>query len=249
VVSLTVAAVVKKITWADQLLPNKNERVVTAAPSDQESDQRVVTAAQEKLRKDLFTWRNAYSVLQAKKDSILNKNNNDLFLMADLCSGGCLDTIASMRVGFKPIWASEIDRAQARMYKDLTGYECLGDTFGTAVKNAVRVHYIKSGQPCTNWARSGKGDGIQGETGWMFVKQTEVILNKMPQAFRLEISDNALNVDKGKAVKLVTQQLEAKYALYQRLIEMWRFGDPSNRKRLFIIGFDLRLGQVAHDFK
>jgi site-specific DNA-cytosine methylase len=232
-VNLTVAAVVKSITWADQLpqSSNKNREV------------------QEKLKIDLSSWRNAYSVGQAKKDSVNNNKNMEIFTMADLCSGGCLDTIAAMRVGFKPVWSSEIDQAQARMYKDLTGNECLGDTFGAAVKNADRVHYIKSGQPCTDWARSGNGKGASGETGWMFVKQTEVILSKMPQAFRLEISDNAVNVNEGQAVKLITAALEAKYALYQRLIEMWRFGDPSNRKRLFIVGFDLRLGQVAHDFK
>ena len=83
----------------------------------------------------------------------------------------------------------------------------------------------------------------------MFIRQAEVILSKMPQSFRLEISDNALNVDGGAAIRAITSKLEGKYALFQRLIEMWRFGDPSNRKRLFIVGFDLRLGQVAHEFK
>jgi site-specific DNA-cytosine methylase len=83
----------------------------------------------------------------------------------------------------------------------------------------------------------------------MFLKQTEVILSKMPQVFRLEISDNASNVNDGKDIQKVLAALEGKFVLYQRLIEMWRFGDPSNRKRLFIVGVDKRLGQTAHEFQ
>ena len=49
----------------------------------------------EKMKNDLSRWRNTYSVMQAKQDSINNKNNEELFTMADLCSGGCLDTIAA----------------------------------------------------------------------------------------------------------------------------------------------------------
>jgi len=67
-----------------------------------------------------------------------------LFTVAELCSGGGLDTIAALRVGFKPLWSSEIDHAQSRMYSDLTGNKCLGDTFGAAVKTAARVHYLKT---------------------------------------------------------------------------------------------------------
>jgi site-specific DNA-cytosine methylase len=229
VVDISAAATVKSIVWAEQIPVSLKNDI-------------------DKIKVDLSEWRNTYSVLQAKKDR-LNNINQDQFTMADLCSGGCLDTIAAMRVGFKPLWSSEVDQAMARMYTDLTGNECLGDTFGEAVKAAPRVHYIKTGQPCTSWARSGKQDGVKGDTGWMFIKQSEVILSKMPQSFRLEISDNALNVDGGAAVRLITSKLEGKYVLYQRLMEMWRYGDPSNRKRLFIVGFDSRLGQIAHDFK
>ena len=100
------------------------------------------------------------------------------------------------------------------MCKDLTGNDCLGDTFGAAVKNAARVHYIKSGQPCTNWSRSGDCAGSKGETGWMFLAQTKVILSKMPQAFRLEISVNASTVNEGKDVKQVVSELGVKYVIY-----------------------------------
>jgi site-specific DNA-cytosine methylase len=202
----------------------------------------------ENMKIELSLWRNTFSVERARRDCVENKNREDMFTVAELCSGGCLDTISALRVGFKHMWSSEIDTAQSRMYRDLTGNKCLGDTFGAAVKSAARVHYLKTGQPCTDWARSGKSLGSKGDTGWMFVKQTEIILSKRPQVFRLEISDNAPNVNAGKDVDAVITALSDKYVIYKRMIEVWRFGDPSNRKRLFIVGVDKRLGQVSHDF-
>ena len=212
-----------------------------------------------KRKTELSEWRNAYSIEDARRESKKNKsegdqNNStelesDQFTQADLCSGGCLDTLAAMRAGFTPIWGSEVDKSQSRMYENLTGGKCLGDTFGSAVADAVRIHYLKSGQPCPNWARLGNQLGEEGETGWMFVWQTQVILDKLPQCFRLEISDNAVNVQGGDGVRKVREALEEKYVLYERTIQMWRYGDPSNRKRLFIIGFDKKMGQAAHEFK
>jgi site-specific DNA-cytosine methylase len=48
---------------------------------------------------------------------------------------------------------------------------------------------------------------------------------------------------------MIVSALELKYVVYHRLIEVWRFGDPSNRKRLFIAGIDKRLSQLAHEFQ
>jgi len=203
----------------------------------------------EKNRKELAEWRDAYTIAQAQREQARNKNNEEAFTVAELSSGGCLDTIAAIRAGFGCKWSSEIDQAQARMYEELTGGECLGDTFGRKVEKAERVHYMKSGQPCINWSRSGNGEGEDGETGWMFVEQTRVILKKRPQAFRLEISDFAMNIDDGAGVKKVVAALESRYVIRQRIIQVWRHGDPSNRKRLFIVGCDKELGQAAYEFR
>ena len=67
----------------------------------------------ENLKIELSLWRNTYSVGRAKRDCVENKNKEDMFTVAELCSGGCLDTIAALRVGFKLVWSSEIDPAQA----------------------------------------------------------------------------------------------------------------------------------------
>ena len=134
------------------------------------------------------------------------------------------------------------------MFEDLSGAKCLGDTFGAEVAQAKRPRYLKSGQPCTNYTRAGDELGQDGETGWMFVKQTEVIIKLQPWAFCLEISDNAININGGKEVKQVKAKLSAQYVVKCKLIQVWRHGDPSNRKRLFMVGLHRQLGQAAYEF-
>jgi site-specific DNA-cytosine methylase len=198
------------------------------------------------LTLQLAKWRRQFSIETAKKQArLVNKQS---LLCAVLCSGGCLDTLAAIRAGFKPIWSSEICKEQADMFENLTGGVCLGDTFGVKVKQAQFVQYIKSGQPCPNYSYSGDGTGQKGDTGWMFTKQVEVILHHLPWAFCLEISDNAPNINGGAEVSQVRKSLSAKYVVYGSVLKVWNYGDPSNRRRLFMVGLLADLGQTAHEF-
>jgi hypothetical protein len=58
-----------------------------------------LTAEEVALQKQLCDWRNNFSICMAKTE----RNKKQQFTMAVLCSGGCLDTIAGMRAGFRSI--------------------------------------------------------------------------------------------------------------------------------------------------
>ena len=98
------------------------------------------------------------------------------------------------------------------------------------------------GQPCIDYANSGACDGDEGETGWMFTEQTTIILQLQPKAFRLEISDNAINVHDGREVMEVVNTLKQQYVVKAAVIPVWHYGDCTSRKRLFIVGFHKDLG-------
>ena len=194
----------------------------------------------------LAAWRRKFSISQAKLQSQQRKSE---FTSATLCSGGCLDTLAAIRAGFDVLWGSEVNLEQQAMFEDLTNGSSLGDTFGDGVKTACWVHYIKSGQPCINYSRSGDQTGARGKTGYMFTKQVEVILLHLPWAFCLEISDNAPFVNSGAEIKFIREQLKDQYVVKGKTVRVWHFGDPSNRQRLFMIGILRSLGQVAYEFE
>ena len=50
---------------------------------------------------ELAEWRNSFTIKMAKAESRNNKSN---WTVGILCSGGCLDTLASIRAGFVPIY-------------------------------------------------------------------------------------------------------------------------------------------------
>ena len=154
-----------------------------------------------------------------------------------------------MQAGFKAVWASETSASQARMFENLTGAKCLGDTFGEQVWSAKRVGCIKSDQSCPDYSRSGSQLGGQGESGWMFIKQVDILLQLRPWAICLEIPDNAVNVNEGKEVAEVTVALEVAYVVHARLIQVRKYGDPSNRTRLFMVALHRDLGHAAYDFQ
>ena len=47
---------------------------------------------------------------------------------AILASGGLLDTMASIRSGFKVIWGSDNDTNMQKLWKNMTGMASLGPT-------------------------------------------------------------------------------------------------------------------------
>jgi site-specific DNA-cytosine methylase len=82
----------------------------------------------------------------------------------------------------------------------------------------------------------------------MFTEQAQVIKRIQPLCFRLEIADNAVNVNQGSDVQQVIDTLTTDYVIYKNIIPVWTYGDPSHRRRLFIVGFSRRLGRLAHDW-
>ena len=85
-----------------------------------------------------------------------------------LSSGGCLDTLAALRCGFRPLWGTEVDERLRALWSHLTHTPDLGDTFNIDWHNQAVPDMLISGQPCTNYSSSGNQLGDEGETGHMF---------------------------------------------------------------------------------
>jgi site-specific DNA-cytosine methylase len=205
------------------------------------------------LAQEHALWREAFSIQDAKT-ACRSDQVSDPFTCAVLCTGGCLCTVSAIRADFKIIWGTEIcpkhktdknncshdctENRQQRMWMDLTGAPCLGNTFSNPTKydSLPTPDYLTSGQPCPDYSRSGSKLGANGKTGWMFVQQTDIILRIKPKIFRLEISDHALHINGGKEVEQVIDSLSPAYNVKWKLLKVSEFGDPTNRIRLIIIG-------------
>ena len=62
----------------------------------------------------------------------------------------------------------------------------------------------------------------------MFVQQIKVIIKMQLKGFRLEISDNAINVDGGSEVDKVIAHLNTKYHVQWDILKVRSYGNPTN---------------------
>lgn len=214
----------------------------TAFQNDQGNDKHVCEAMQLELQ----IWREALS-LNDIQNKCKNKNNN--MTVAVLAAGVGVCTYGSVRAGFRPAWCTEICTDAQAVWSNIYGGQCLGNTFTVDYSKVERVVYLMSGQPCPDYSRSGSHEGEFGKTGWMFVRQVSKILMVRPVVFRLEISDYVCEINRGDEIKSVIRQLSKIYNVKFTTLSVWDYGDPSHRKRVFIVGFSKELGDVADWFE
>ena len=186
------------------------------------------------MARKLSDWRESFTLTQAKQAC---RKVTNAYSCSVLCSGGCLDTLAAIRSGFVPIWGTEIDPVMKTMWSDLTGTKCLGDTFAVDYSQQRRPSCLFSGQPCPDFSLSGGKKGVGGSTGWQYVAQCDVILKLQSHSFVLEMVANVMEIDNGSAVGAIYDKLSPAYHIHAKILRVASAGDPSNRTRLFVIGF------------
>ena len=91
--------------------------------------------------------------------------------------------------------------------------------------------------------------GSEGNTGHLYTKQAELIKTISPDVAIIEQTDNAININHGEDVKSLLKELQTDYLTHHAIIPVWRYGDPTNRKRLFIVAFHRRLGPQTQSFQ
>ena len=203
----------------------------------------------EDMTEELRRWRESFTLQDAKNAC---RSRARSWSMGIFCSGGCLDTIAGIRSGFKPVWSTEIHPGRMRMFEDLTGSPCLGDTFAVDFSKERTPVLLYSGQPCPDYSTSHAGrmpPGHAGATGWQFVAQASKILEVDPAVCVLEMVPNALWLNGGMAVTELVMQLRDRYLVYIELMKVAEHGDASARERLIIVGFHRdKVGAAAKAF-
>ena len=194
-----------------------------------------------------YKWRQQLPMEAAR--TFCRSTNNRNPTVGVFSSGGCLDTLAAIRSGFRPIWGTEVNERMRTLWGHLTGTPDLGDTFSVNWANQPCPDLLIAGQPCTNFSSSGNQKGDEGDTGWMFVEQAKPILALEPKFFVLEMVANAVNVHNGREIKTLLKSLRNLYVVKQQVIRTIEHGDGTNRTRIFFVGSHRRLGAGAFMFR
>ena len=193
------------------------------------------------VRAILEEFRSRHSIEKVRE---ANSNSLPAFTVLELATGGCLDTIAAIVSGFRHLGGTEdvsrpLGRCKAKLFEDLAQARCLGDTkaWRSWLPCVTReVDYLKSGQPCPDYSFAGSQKGAGGNNGGeLFVEQLEPIIALMPKVVRLEMVPSAYEVNGGFELNLVRETLSKHYFVHEKILDCWRYGDATVRKRLFIV--------------
>ena len=176
------------------------------------------------------------------------ENQNNL-TAANLFAGGGLCTMGEARAGFDPIWSAECVGEKQIMLEDLSHSRCYHDAFGEEVLDAPSPNLLWVTAPCQDFALSGTLTGCCGDSGWMFGASASVILCISPDSFIIEQSGNTPNVNSGQELWNLLEELSSEYDIAADVKKLWRWGDPTNRERLFVVGFHKRLGADKNTVK
>ena len=89
-----------------------------------EADPKPYPNSNQTLSETLKEWRNRFSVKDCinRCKSVQSSHVARMcFSVAILCAGGLLDTCAAVRMGFLPVWGTEICSKQRFMWNEVTG--------------------------------------------------------------------------------------------------------------------------------
>ena len=195
------------------------------------------------MRETLASIRSLNTIEKAKEQF---NSTLPAYTVFEQATGGCLGTIAAANAGFRHLGGSEdlstpVGKAKGNAFQELTNRRCFHDArkweeWEGNIPN--HFDYYKAGMPCPDYAALGKKFGCKGNKGGdLFILQLLFIECKLPKVVCLEMVPSALDTNDGDEVRFVLAQLShLGYTVHADVLKCWEHGDPTARKRLFIVG-------------
>ncbi len=152
-----------------------------------------------------------------------------------LFSGCGGSDLALKRLGYKVVWANDINQAACETYADNVGdvIEC-GDI--SKFTSFPEAEFLIGCYPCQGFTQGGRrnsGDSIN----FLYQQFDRVLRHLMPRAFVVE---NVNGMAFGENQELLNNQLRryrfAGYRVQWRVLDAQHFGVAQNRRRVFIVG-------------
>jgi len=176
------------------------------------------------------------------------KNKSLKFI--DICSGIGGFHYALHQLGWKCVYASEIDEKAREVYKnnfykispELFDNDFFNnDIFKCDTSKIPDFDVICAGFPCQPFSqigyRKGFNENFEGR-GNLFFELLRILKDKKPKVFLFENVQHILKHDDGKTFKRISKEiLDLGYSFYWKVIRASDFGLPQNRPRTFMVGF------------
>lgn len=121
--------------------------------------------------------------------------------------------------------------------------------FIDGTKYTGKVDVLVGGSPCQSFSTYGKKQGFEDTRGTLFFFYANLIKQVRPKIFIYENVTGIKTHDKGNTWKRICEIFdELDYDIYDAELNAKDYGLPQNRLRVFVVGFDRRLGVSDYEF-
>jgi len=158
------------------------------------------------------------------------------------CGAGGLDLGFARNPTFEFIWANEIDKKACETYrknfKNIHSVDYLkeGDLRELWQKMPQTFDILIGGPPCQSWSTAGKGKGAGDVRGQLIFDSVKIIESRKP---RVVVWENVVGLTQLKHQDTFADLLNnisiLGYKVTFKVLELWKYGIPQNRKRVIII--------------
>lgn len=145
-------------------------------------------------------------------------------------------------VGFKTIYANEIDEYAAATYQ--ANFDIDVDIRDINIVKSEEIpdfDIMLAGFPCQAFSLAGYRQGFDDEKGrgTLFFELERIFKEKKPEIVFLENVKNLVGHDNGNTFRVILEKLEhAGYHVKYQVLNGMTFGNvPQNRERIYIVGF------------
>lgn len=147
--------------------------------------------------------------------------------------------LAFERAGATCVWSCENNKDAIKTYEANFGHvEFPYDIQRCHISNIPEHDILTAGFPCQPFSNIGKRAGFADTRGTLFDSIVEILLHKAPKAFLLENVPGLVSHDSGRTLNIIKLKLiSLGYIIDIGLLRASDFGLPTQRERLFIVGF------------
>lgn len=112
------------------------------------------------------------------------------------------------------------------------------------------IDVLCAGFPCQPFSQAGFKKGFSETRGTLFFEIAKIIKNKQPKAIFLENVRHLLNHDNGRTFEVIRNVLEKElnYSIFYKIMKASDYGLPTNRPRIYIVGFRSDLNVKNFEF-
>lgn len=146
--------------------------------------------------------------------------------------------VAADEYGLTTVFANDIDKNAAKVYKSVWGDDSLTEGDIHDYLDSIPNHDVLTGGfPCQPFSKAGKKQGIDDFRGTLFESIVYIVDHKKPNYFILENVNSLLYMKNGRHFRTILSALsDLGYKIEWRVFNAEQFGLPQHRQRVIIVG-------------